>query len=49
MKKIYANWHFHNIIGHPVMGLLVIANIVLKSKRVASLADWVHYVTLPDD
>ena len=48
MKKIYKNWYFHNIVGHPVMGIIVLIAVVFGSKHLLNLAHKVHDVTLPE-
>lgn len=46
-KLFYKNWHVHNIVGHPIMGVLIVLNIPLRLMFLASIAQWVHDVTLP--
>ena len=48
MKKIYKNWYFHNIVGHPVMGIIVLTAVILKFEHLKKLAHQVHDVTLPE-
>ena len=48
MKKLYKNWYFHNIIGHPVMGIIVLIAVVFGSEHLKKLAHKVHDVTLPE-
>jgi len=48
MKKLYKNWYFHNIVGHPTMGIIVLISIVLGSKQLLNFAHRVHDVTLPE-
>lgn len=47
MKSLYKNWHVHNIIAHPLMGILVLIGVVFRTKSLESTANWIHNVTLP--
>jgi len=40
MKKLYKNWTVHNVIGHPLMEILVLL-------RCPKLAVLIHDKTLP--
>lgn len=48
MKKLYKNWYFHNIVGHPMMGIIVLISVVFGSKQLLNFAHQVHDVTLPE-
>ena len=48
MKKLYKNWYFHNIVGHPMMAIIVLIAVLFKSEHLKKLAHKVHDVTLPD-
>ena len=49
MKKLYKNWYFHNIVGHPTMGIIVLIAVIFKSEHLKKLAHQVHDVTLPEE
>lgn len=42
MSKLYKNWTFHNIIGHPLMQILVLLGMLELAKKV-------HDGTLPSN
>lgn len=41
MKKLYKNWHVHNILGHPLMHILNCIGFEL-------LANKIHDGSLPE-
>lgn len=41
MKRLYKNWHVHNILAHPLMHILNIFGM-------NDAANFVHDSTLPD-
>ena len=49
MKKLYKNWYFHNIVGHPMMAIIVLIAVIFRSQHLKKLAHKVHDVTLPEE
>jgi hypothetical protein len=49
MKKLYKNWYCHNIIGHPVMGILQLLADVFRSNVLGRWALIIHDSTIPED
>jgi len=49
MKKLYKNWYCHNIIGHPVMGILQLLANVFKLDVLHNWAVTIHDSTIPED
>jgi len=41
MENVYRNWTVHHMIGHPVMGILIMFGL-------RKAAYWIHDVTLPE-
>lgn len=41
LSKIYKNWIVHNVVSHPIAG-------VLDALGFDRAADWVHNATVPD-
>ena len=48
MKKLYKNWYLHNIIGHPMMAIIVLIAVLFKSEHLKKLAHKGIDVTLPE-
>lgn len=42
MKKLYKNWFIHNVVGHPLMG-------ILQAIGLNNLGTKIHDVTIPGE